>query len=581
MQNNLSKRALLALLLLTLAAWFGTLDYRKLIKTDEGRYAEISREMAVSGDWLTPRLNGIKYFEKPPLQYWTTAAAFKAFGFHEWTARLWTALAGFLTVLVVWWSGRKLFGESAGLYAAMVLISNLYFVGMGHFNALDMGLTLFTTLALAGFCFAQRDGAAQQEQKLGMLLTWAAMAFAVLSKGLIGIVLPGVTLVLYSLLTRDWALWRRLSLIPGMLIFLAIAAPWFVAVSIVNPEFPRFFFIQEHFLRYATDEGRREGPIYYFIPILLFGMLPWLVVMLDTLWRTAKERNKLDRPALILLIWTIFVFVFFSISRSKLPSYILPIFPALALLMGRHLTALSASELKTRIMPASLIMVAGLFFIAKAANNVQDPVFRPLYQQYQYWLYAATAVALFGVTYCLYQARKGRKLAALVGLSASGLVASLIGLNGHNTLAPIHSSYNIAQKIRPLLTPGVPFYSVRTYDQTLPFYLNRTLMLVDYRDEFDYGLKQQPELAINGMDAFRSRWAADKQAFALLRPEDNETLRSQGLPMEVVFNDGKRVIVKKPGVVKAPVAAWSVADTPLAPVVQVYNPTCGGCKKWM
>lgn len=550
MQNNLSKRALLVLLLLALAAWFGTLDYRKLIGPDEGRYAEISREMAVSGDWLTPRLNGIKYFEKPPLQYWATAAAFKTFGFHAWTARLWTALTGFLTVLVVWWSGRKLFGKPAGNYAAMVLISNLYFVLMGHFNALDMGLTLFTTLALAGFCFAQREGATQQEQKLGMRLTWAAMAFAVLSKGLIGIVLPGATLILYSLLARDWAPWRRLSLIPGMLIFLAIAAPWFVAVSMVNPEFPRFFFIQEHFLRYATDAGRREGPAYYFIPILLIGMLPWLAVMLDTLWRTAKERSRLDRPALILLIWTIFVFVFFSISKSKLPSYILPIFPALALLMGRHLAALSASELKARIMPVGLIMLAGLFFIAKAANDVRDPLSRPLYQQYEYWLYAATAVTLCGVIYCLYQAGKGRKLAALIGFSASGLIAGLIALNGHNTLAPTHSSYGIAQKVRPLLTPGVPFYSVRAYDQTLPFYLNRTLMLVDYRDEFDYGLKQQPELAINSMDAFRLRWAADKQAFALMKPEDNETLRSQGLPMEVVFNNGKWVIVKKPDAVR-------------------------------
>jgi 4-amino-4-deoxy-L-arabinose transferase-like glycosyltransferase len=546
MQNDLSKRTLLVLLLLALVAWFGTLDYRKLIGPDEGRYAEISREMAVSGDWLTPRLNGIKYFEKPPLQYWATAAAFKTFGFHAWTARLWTALAGFLTVLVVWWSGRKLFGESAGLYGAMVLVSNLYFVLMGHFNALDMGLTLFTTLALAGFCLAQREGATQREQKRGMLLAWAAMAFAVLSKGLVGIVLPGATLVLYSLLARDWAPWRRLYFIPGTLLFLAIAAPWFVAVSLVNPEFPWFFFIREHFLRYATGEARREGPVYYFAGILLVGMLPWMVVMLDTLWRTAKERSRLDRPARILLIWTIFVFVFFSISRSKLPSYILPVFPALALLMGKRLAALDARQLKVRILPVGLMAVAGLFFIAKAADDAGDPISRPLLHQYAYWLYAAVAVALIGVIYCWRQSIKGRKRAALTGFSAAGLVASLIALNGHNTFAPTMSSYGIAQKVRPLLTPGVPFYSVRTYDQTLPFYLNRTLMPVDYRDELDYGLKQQPELAIDSLDDFRSRWAADRQAFALMTPETHETLRGQGLPMEVVIGDGKRMIVKKP-----------------------------------
>src|SRR5688572_27076256 len=135
-----SRRRGLALLLLFLGTilWFGTLDYRKLVKPDEGRYAEIAREMAISGDWITPRLNGIKYFEKPPLQYWVTATAFKLFGVNEWTARLWTALSGFLTVLVVWWAGRRLYDAEVGLYAGAVLFSSIYFHLLGHVSTLDM-----------------------------------------------------------------------------------------------------------------------------------------------------------------------------------------------------------------------------------------------------------------------------------------------------------------------------------------------------------------------------------------------------------------------------------------------------------
>src|SRR4051812_37664586 len=122
-----------------------------------------------------------------------------------------------------------------------------------------------------------------------MLATWASMGFAMLSKGLIGLVLPGTTLFLYTLATRDWTIWRRLYLLPGLSIFLAITLPWFIAVSIKNPEFAWFFFVHEHLLRYATPTARREGPIYYFVVILLVGILPWIMVMLDMLWTAIRR----------------------------------------------------------------------------------------------------------------------------------------------------------------------------------------------------------------------------------------------------------------------------------------------------
>src|SRR5262252_8113968 len=142
-----NSRSLALLALAALIIWFVNLDYRKLIKPDEGRYAELSREMAVSGDWVTPRLNGIKYFEKPPLHYWAGAAAFSLVGQHEWTARLWSALTGILGIGLAWFAGRRLFGRTAGLYAALVLGSSMMYVVVGHMNTLDMGLTLFLFLA--------------------------------------------------------------------------------------------------------------------------------------------------------------------------------------------------------------------------------------------------------------------------------------------------------------------------------------------------------------------------------------------------------------------------------------------------
>ena len=164
MTNKFSKATLLWGLLAAFAVvWFGTLDYRKLIKPDEGRYAEIAREMAVSGDWITPRLNGIKYFEKPPLQYWATAAAFNLFGQDEWTARLWPGITGFLGVLLALYTGTKLFGPAAGGLAAMVLGTSLLYLFIGHINTLDMGVAFFLEAALCAFLLAQSSRRASPE----------------------------------------------------------------------------------------------------------------------------------------------------------------------------------------------------------------------------------------------------------------------------------------------------------------------------------------------------------------------------------------------------------------------------------
>lgn len=210
------------LLLLASAVWFSNLEYRKLVQPDEGRYAEIPREMTANGDWVTPRLNGLKYFEKPPLQYWVTAAAYRLFGERHWTARLWSALTGFACVLLVFFAGRRLFGHQAGLYAAMILGSSLLFVIVGHINTLDMGVTFFMTLALVAFLFAQRDIASEKEKRNWMRVAWGAAALSVLSKGLMGVVLPALALAFYSLLEGDWSPWKRLRLATGLPLFLRL-----------------------------------------------------------------------------------------------------------------------------------------------------------------------------------------------------------------------------------------------------------------------------------------------------------------------------------------------------------------------
>ena len=191
------------------------LGIRTLVPPDEGRYAEMAREMFASGDWITTRLNQIKYFEKPPLQTWMNALTFAAFGLGEWQARLWTGLCGIIGVGMTAWAGRKVFGPRVGLYAGLVLASSLFWLASGQINSLDMGLSSMMTLTLASLLIAQRDEATASERRNWMLVCWAGMALAVLAKGLIGLVLPGAVLILYSLFARDWRIWRRLHLLKG------------------------------------------------------------------------------------------------------------------------------------------------------------------------------------------------------------------------------------------------------------------------------------------------------------------------------------------------------------------------------
>ena len=252
------------MLLVAVVIWCGNLEYRKLSLSDEGRYSEIPRYMAESGDWITPRLNGIKYFEKPPLQYWTTAAAYRIFGEHNWTARSWPALTGLLGIVLMYFVGARLYGKTAGLYTALVLGSSVLYGALAHILTLDMGLAFFLTLALAGMLLGLDPRADAKTNRRWLHIAAAGCAFAVLSKGLIGIALPGAVVVLYMLIKRDFGLWRRLHLVTGGLLFVAITAPWFIAVSWANPEFAWFFFVHEHLQRYTSTIHQRYQPWYFF-----------------------------------------------------------------------------------------------------------------------------------------------------------------------------------------------------------------------------------------------------------------------------------------------------------------------------
>lgn len=545
---EIRRGTVLFLVLLFALAWFGTLEHRRLINPDEGRYSEIPREMVASGDWLTPRLNGIKYFEKPALQYWATAIAFTAFGEHHWTARLWPALTGFLGILATAFATARLFGTQAGLIAGAVLAGSVLWNVIGHVNTLDMGVSFFLAAAVFALCLAQRDEATPPERLRWQDGAWVLLALAVLSKGLIGLVLPAATVVAYALWQRDWGFILRIRPFRGLAILLAVTAPWFIAVSLANPEFARFFFIHEHFERFLTKAHGRYQPMWYFIPILLIGMLPWLGTLLQGLAAGMRSDGGLRfQPRRFLLLWAVLVFAFFSVSSSKLASYILPIFPALAALIGLHLAGhVAARRIERHALPAILTGGISLFLVPYVRNFANETVPATLYQSYQPWLYGGSLALLLGGIGGFWLGRQGRSAAAVFAIAFGGFAFGQGFLLGHDSLGAVNSAHDVATLIRNKVPADVPFYSVNTYDQSLQFYLKRTTTMVAYRDELGFGISQEPAKFIPDIAGFENAWHAAPAAWALMPPKTWKEMKEKGLPMTEVVSDSRRVIVRKP-----------------------------------
>ncbi|RLJ65271.1 phospholipid carrier-dependent glycosyltransferase [Sulfurisoma sediminicola] len=529
------------------ALWFGTLEYRKLVKPDEGRYGEIPREMVATGDWLTPRLNGIKYFEKPPLQYWATAAAFSAFGEHHWTVRIWPALTGFLGILFSAWVAALLFGTAAGWVAASVLGGSFLYVMLGHTAVLDMSLSVFLASAVFAFVLAQRDGATPRQTRNWMWAAYALLALAVLTKGLVGLVLPGATLVAYIIWQRDWGLLKKLHLASGLALFFLIAAPWFVAVSLANPEFFNFFFIHEHFQRFLTKVHRRYAPMWYFVPILLVGLMPWTLALFGALRNAAKREAALRfQPQRFLLLWCVMVFGFFSVSSSKLVPYILPIFPALAALIGAWWMQASPAVLKWQALlwaPVGLAIVTAAPFMVVFGDE-QMPV--AMFEAWVPWMIAAGLGLAAASVLAHWLARRERRLAAAIALGLGGHFACQVGILGMDSIAPATSTWHISQKIRPELTPDMTFYSVGMYDQTIPFYLKRTVQMVEHTDELKYGIEWEPQKFMPTFAEFVTAWNAAPKAMAMMPPDVYQRFVTQNLPMREIARDTRRVFVVKP-----------------------------------
>jgi 4-amino-4-deoxy-L-arabinose transferase-like glycosyltransferase len=483
------------------------------------------------------------------LQYWATAVAFEVLGEHEWTARLYTWLAALATLLLVGYTASRLGGPpGVGLASMLALVASPYFMMMGGVVTLDTGLALWTTLTLCAYLLAERPGARAALRRRWMLVAWLAIALAVLSKGLVGLVFPIAALGLHCLLMRDFSPLRRLEWLRGPPLALLVAAPWFVLVSQRNPEFAHFFFVHEHFERFLTHVHRREEPWWFFVPIVLAGFLPWLAALPPALlraWRTDARRGEIN-PWRFAVLWGAFVVAFFSFSGSKLPGYVMPAFPAFALALGLYLARARTATLGWQSLA---LPVAGVIAAAAAWRlpaSAREPWTRTLYEGAQPWAAVAAAGLFVGGVLTAWLLFRGRRWRGLVAAAATSVLLVECVAQSFDVLAPRQSGRDVARVIAARLTPETRLYSVHYYEQSVPFYVGRTFTLVDYVDEFETGQKSEPGLSIPRLGDFPAAWQRPGEALAIMHPETYRSLRDSGLPMQLLHEDPRRVVVRKP-----------------------------------
>ena len=501
-------RDLLMLAVVLGIPFFLYLGSQPLMDPDEGRYAEIPREMLLRGDLITPTLNFVKYFEKPPLLYWLNAASLKIFGQNEFAARFPSALCGLLTILVTYVIARHLYGRRSALIAALILATSAGFVLQSRIILTDMLLTFCLTAALGSFIVAsQREG--RRSRALPWYLFYLFCALATLAKGLIGMVFPAGIIFFYLLLSRRWRLLSEMRLATGLPLFLAMAAPWFVVVSLRNPEFAWFFFIHEHFERFTSTVHGRYKPFWFFVPVLLATMLPWSFFIPGALVRAWRDRHHEDSQAgTYLLIWVVLIFLFFSKSDSKLIPYLLPIFPPLSMLIAQRFSLLvngHAREIKSAscLLGISLcLLAAGICayaFLPGLSAQVQKnfPEYAQQISAFQKHappvttgscLVIAVLMAIQGMACLIFAGRTPVRLIAALALSSFVLIISVDRLIMPAITAG-ESTRTLAGVVNTVITPQTRIVTWGPM-QSLNWYTGRRTATYHLYDELDFGRRQ-------------------------------------------------------------------------------------------
>jgi 4-amino-4-deoxy-L-arabinose transferase-like glycosyltransferase len=542
----MSRRTLALLFLAFFLFYFSELGTMPLLEPDEGRYAEIPREMLAAGDFVTPHLNGVAYLEKPPFFYWGNALSLRLLGENEFAARGFTAAASVAGILLTYWMGSALAGWRTGLFSAIVLSTSLYYYIIGRLNTLDM--TLAISLLLAIFpAYLYLSG--KRESRGYLHLSYAAAGVAFLTKGLVGMVFPAAILASWLALSRKHREIPRGISLPGILLFLAIVLPWVFLVQRRNPDFLWFFFVHEQFLRYTTKIHHHAEPFWFFLPVVVGGFVPWIAFLRRIFLAVRDAGDKfLPREDLIFLLsWVLFIFLFFSFSGSKLPTYVAPIFPPLAVLFGRGLDLWADREdggMRCRSpLALAAILSAAIFWLPSFSRHRVDPAVWTTITALPILL-----LLLWG-TVPLFLRRLSAERVVLLSFLLLALFLTSLNRPAARYIGAYKSAKEMAAVLNSSLRAGDVVAQYDTYRQGIPFYTKRRSVLVEEVGELEFGAdraKDREEYFLNDA-AFQRLWDSGARVFCVFKRDAMPLLREKFPGHRLLYrSDAGILVVNRP-----------------------------------
>ncbi len=482
-------RWLILLLVGLCVALYGfELGTRPIWDVDEGMHSSTSRVMVETGDWLVPTYNGENFYDKPALHNWFVAISFTALGFTEFAARLPSALVGLLSALVTFWLGRRMFGSRTGFFGGAVLATSIIFVVMSRTIVHDISLAFFVTLSLALFYIGYTD-TEESKRKRHLLLFWVALAFAVLAKGPLGAVLvipPAFGFLLYK---RDLRFLRQMRLGIGIPLFLLLAAPWYVAMCVTQDDYFQKFFIEKH-VGGVGGQLFHQHPFYWYIPVLIGGVLPWSFFLPAAVADAARTPVGGARDGIVFTaLWCGWTFVLFSAASTKLETYILPMFPGVALLLGnawdRLLDAERPSERRgfRAAHQVLLVVIAGglvflFFFFPQRLTNDYGIAPGPV---------LASTAGLLAIAVLGWFALRNERPRLYFGsfLAIAGLAIVLFTTVFAPVVNPYRTTAELGWMLEPHLEDGEPLRVFRRLKDSVIFYTGRNQEVLIYWEELD------------------------------------------------------------------------------------------------
>lgn len=456
-------RVLRLFLLVVVVALFVHLGGFPLFDADEGRNAEVGREMAATNDYVMPRLDGLPYLDKPIIYFAAEAACMEVIGANELAARLPALFFTLATAAVLFAFARRVWGEEQGWIAAIVMLSQPLTIAFSRTVIFDSALTFFIVVAIVAFYFAIVDG-----NKRWTLLAWSAIALGVLTKGPVAILLPLIIAIPFAIVQKRFkALWSW----GGLALFIVIIAPWVWAISQVVPDFLHYVVVTETAQRLATKALKRTGPPWYFIPYLLGGAMPWSFV---ALFGARRDDVRARDARLYVILWIVIPFLFFSISQSKRPQYILPVMPAIALLVAYLWSDETRRRIGTRaaaIVFAFLgaVLIAAPFVIS--ARHMKPGVLEA--SESTAVVIGIVALVCGIVAFIL----ERRPHVAFIALVLPVILIPILGNPLMNAVGERRSTRTFIEKLRPY-TNGTEVVGVEAFTGSMAFYLGRPITVI-------------------------------------------------------------------------------------------------------